>query len=207
MSINRIQKRIIGEAINTFKLYGIKYTRVDTIATKLHISKRTLYDYFSSKEDLLLNCLLFEINKIKRNFLEMEIDYESSLELIVRLDEMIFLEVLSYCPAFYQDIRICRNAQNIINEQFKLWIQSTFLSICNEAISEGTITQNCKSQFLLSFLENNLRASYSSHQQQLKDVKDIHKYTTLTYLTGICTEYGRELLETIEKGNYNENNL
>ena len=53
-----LRERIIDTALNSFATHGIKSITMDDIAAALGISKRTLYEVFSDKETLLMECLL-----------------------------------------------------------------------------------------------------------------------------------------------------
>lgn len=48
-----IQNKIITKAYELFKNYGYKHARIDDVANQLHISKKTLYRYFASKDEIL----------------------------------------------------------------------------------------------------------------------------------------------------------
>ena len=51
MDSNQEKKKIIADAFKEhFQYYGYKKTTVDDIAKELHISKKTIYQYFSTKE-------------------------------------------------------------------------------------------------------------------------------------------------------------
>ena len=49
----RIIDNVISCAAKYFRKHGYKKTTVDEIAARVHISKKTLYTYFSSKKDIL----------------------------------------------------------------------------------------------------------------------------------------------------------
>ena len=50
--------RIIKKSIELFNTSGCKSVTMDQISTNLHISKRTLYEIFDSKEALIMECLV-----------------------------------------------------------------------------------------------------------------------------------------------------
>lgn len=52
-----LKQKILYTAMSLFKEKGIKAVRMDDIATKMVISKRTLYEIYSNKEDLLYECI------------------------------------------------------------------------------------------------------------------------------------------------------
>ncbi len=69
-------RQIIEEAIRQFQDMGLRFTMQD-VAQALHISKKTIYSAFASKEDLLIAMLdagFEEIHKDKRAILESDMD-------------------------------------------------------------------------------------------------------------------------------------
>lgn len=56
MTSEETRKKIISSATAMFSEHGCRRITMDDIAGELHISKRTLYEYFEKKEDLLTAC-------------------------------------------------------------------------------------------------------------------------------------------------------
>ena len=52
-----IRDRIIEGAAELFRTYGIKSVTMDSLANHLGISKRTIYEVFSDKDELLIGVL------------------------------------------------------------------------------------------------------------------------------------------------------
>lgn len=52
-----LRRRIIEEATQQFFRYGIRNITMDDIAIALGISKRTVYEIFKNKNDLVISCL------------------------------------------------------------------------------------------------------------------------------------------------------
>ena len=59
-----IYSQIIEVAHQLFIEHGIKDVKMDDIATKLSISKRTIYELFNDKEQLLREVLKFQNEKM-----------------------------------------------------------------------------------------------------------------------------------------------
>lgn len=67
------KKKIVDTALQMFNARGCKGVTMDDIAQELHISKRTLYETFANKEDLLSECVKGmheEVEAMHRNFFE-----------------------------------------------------------------------------------------------------------------------------------------
>ena len=58
-----LKERILKTAMAEFKQRGVKAVKMDDIANKLSISKRTLYEVYANKEDLLLAGLRREVEE------------------------------------------------------------------------------------------------------------------------------------------------
>jgi AcrR family transcriptional regulator len=62
-----IRERIRVKAEELFMQYGIRSVSMDDIATQLGMSKKTLYQYFSDKDELVDEVLNNEINEMQDN--------------------------------------------------------------------------------------------------------------------------------------------
>ncbi len=51
---------ILNQVRRLYQRYGIKSVTMDDVATHLNISKKTIYEHFTDKEDLVRNVLLLE---------------------------------------------------------------------------------------------------------------------------------------------------
>lgn len=57
MQSDENRKRVIETAVRQFNEHGCRAVTMDSLASALHISKRTLYEMFDNKETLLLECI------------------------------------------------------------------------------------------------------------------------------------------------------
>ena len=83
---------IIPCALTLFMKYGYKKTTVDEIASGARISKKTLYEVFPSKEEILREAIWRETRKVIR-------DFEKTLSEGAGADEMM----LSLCRVIFAD--------------------------------------------------------------------------------------------------------
>ncbi len=65
---SKIIEKVIPYAGKLFRKYGYKKTTVDDIASGIHISKKTLYDVFPSKENILSETLWRETKEVLIRF-------------------------------------------------------------------------------------------------------------------------------------------
>lgn len=88
-----IQKEAIADSFQKhFTHFGFKKTSVDDISNELHISKKTIYQYFSTKEEIFY----YVVSRIARQYLQsMEVDlaqFTSVRKQLPHLIRLIFAE-------------------------------------------------------------------------------------------------------------------
>ena len=66
MASDENRKKIVETAVELFSNSGIRGVTMDDIAAAMHISKRTLYETFANKEELLAECLMFVHDAIRQ---------------------------------------------------------------------------------------------------------------------------------------------
>jgi len=54
MEVNSIKDKIISESIELFLKYGVKSVTMDDIAKHLGMSKKTIYQHFKDKEEMII---------------------------------------------------------------------------------------------------------------------------------------------------------
>ena len=62
-----VREHVVQAAAKAFTRKGVKTVRMDDIAADLSISKRTLYELFHDKEDLLLDVMRLHREEMKKS--------------------------------------------------------------------------------------------------------------------------------------------
>ncbi|SDZ97013.1 transcriptional regulator, TetR family [Porphyromonadaceae bacterium KH3R12] len=109
-----LRERIIQQATDLFSFHGIKNVSMDDLASSLGVSKRTIYQYFKNKEDILKSCILSFCENRDRRIIEIMAQSENvvcgCLQIIndykyTRFPAAIFWEdIYKYYPEVYQYI-------------------------------------------------------------------------------------------------------
>jgi TetR/AcrR family transcriptional regulator, cholesterol catabolism regulator len=101
-----IKNRIVEQASLMFFKYGIRSITMDEIAESLGISKRTLYEHFANKEELLKTCIQFkyeENKKLQETFLAEHPD--NPLEIIHLHFRHAIITMNTLHPNFFNDLK------------------------------------------------------------------------------------------------------
>ena len=95
-----LQEKILNAAIDVFQEKGMKFT-MDDVAKKIRISKKTLYQVFATKEEMLLALADYCFADIKKS--EREVLMEASLNTLEKLKKIMIV-----LPERYQSIGLSK---------------------------------------------------------------------------------------------------
>lgn len=99
-----VKKRIIIQAGELFMKHGIKNVSMDEIASKLGISKRTIYQHFTDKEEVLLNFLDYTEKEQIRELKKLAETLPTITDIFLHILEMQRGTESFYCVRFQEDI-------------------------------------------------------------------------------------------------------
>ncbi len=196
--MGNVRDNIIGGATELFLKKGCKVITMDDIAKSLGMSKRTIYENFKDKEELLACCLelLFEnVDKevdrmmYSENFILSFLEFKDSTNSILhRIPKDFFLEVKRYFPETFKKIvetRICNHEEKTILFLEKGKREGYFLKSLNNKILCLMMQEVGKA---LADEEVFSQRNFSSEELFLNGF--------IPYLRGVSTQKG---IETIDK--------
>ncbi|MBP8959734.1 MAG: TetR/AcrR family transcriptional regulator [Bacteroidales bacterium] len=99
------KSKIIEGSAELFRKYGIKSVTMDIIATNLGISKRTIYEYFSDKDELLIGVFEYMSKKQKEVVTQIMHESENIINAIFRLIRITLDYFYTMSPGFIEDIK------------------------------------------------------------------------------------------------------
>lgn len=153
-------ERIIKGAETLFFEYGPSKISMDDIAKRLGMSKKTLYKYFSSKEELIFKVIYSMANSVS-----------ASVEKVIKNDELDFLskmrnmlEAVGYTlsnkitPRFIQDMKKAHpRIWEKIEEYRTRNIITYFNQIFEEGVQAGMLRRDLDRNILLMILLTSVR--------------------------------------------------
>ena len=99
------KSRILSEAETLFGKKGIRETSIDDICHQVGISKRTFYQYYRQKEDLIADFISIGMDKVQHD-LDSYIWQREPVEILLSLSSQAAKKVLfNPPPAFVEEIR------------------------------------------------------------------------------------------------------
>ena len=84
------REAILGAAKRAFRDFGVQGTSMDKLAEMAEVSKRTVYNHFVTKEDLVLHLLR---DLWDRSMVQIDVEYQSDAPLAAQLGRLIEAEI------------------------------------------------------------------------------------------------------------------
>lgn len=84
------REAIIMAATQAFQEYGVKGTSMDKLAELANVSKRTVYNHFATKEDLVMHLIAQQFENAKQS---VTMQYDSSRDVADQLCDLILQDI------------------------------------------------------------------------------------------------------------------
>lgn len=195
-----IQKNIIIErASKMFVAQGVKAVRMDDIAQELSISKRTLYELFGDKEELLYQSILYFLVKGQERRVEQSKSVENSLEvMLICLRDMIAYAPLSsrirtnlkrFYPSVFERLESDARANSF--EDIGRWVK--------RCVASGYFTKTADSDFVVKVLQDSVHGIMVMDKLESTDNVQLTSritYALVIFIRGLCTPSGIAVIDT-----------
>ena len=99
-----LRQKILETAMSLFVKHGIKKVKMDDVAAALTISKRTLYEVFTDKENLLLSGLKMSRERSEKRMSKIVEENDNVMEIIIKVFKQKIDESRDIDPRIVADL-------------------------------------------------------------------------------------------------------
>ncbi|MPL94196.1 hypothetical protein SDC9_40346 [bioreactor metagenome] len=193
-----LRDRIIEVSSDLFMSNGCKSVTMDEVAAANGISKRTLYEHFKDKTNLLEECLLMMEEKMKmlgekafsgsKSIIELVcLEHESQSDMMINMRIRFFEELKKYYPALYEKM----------DKRFTDFHKVTTRKFLERGQKEGLFFINIDMEVvgrmvfeIATIIQNSEIFSLANHSR-----KQLFRETMVMYFRGISTEEGIKMID------------
>lgn len=186
-----------------FETYGLKSIRMDDIAGHLGVSKRTIYEIFGDKENLILECMRYHSREHVHkklsgtgedmNIIEEMLYILDSWDKNINVNYKLALNLKKFYPKVF----------DIISEENQEEGYAKLRKKLIKGVEDGLLADNINYDLAISIFSNSIYGLTNRQNLILpKNVseKDAYKYVITYFFRGIATEKGIKMIdEYIEK--------
>lgn len=191
-----LKKRILDCAVDKFFTLGIRAVKMDDIAKALGISKRTLYEIYSDKEQLLVDGFKYQFEISEGRLVEAQKNSNNVIELLVAFYNIHMVEMSKFNPVVYMDVEKYPKAKDFLEKHARTR-DGVALEFFQCGISEGYFRDDIDYRIMLDILSLSTRAILTEQLFNKYPLQHLFHNIMIIYLRGLCTLKGVTLLDEL----------
>lgn len=196
------QEKILKVSLELFFKYGIKRVTMDDIAKELGMSKKTIYQFYKEKDDLVSQLCQIELQKQNTEFAELQTMAIDPLHEIILISEkmrsmlqpinpMFFLDLQKFYPTAYDQFVKFREycSSTLIYKNIKVGVES--------GLYRKEIDVEFTAQYRMAQIDMVMFGNYFSYDKI--SFAKAHELILDMFVYSICTIKGHKLINNYKK--------
>jgi AcrR family transcriptional regulator len=166
--MENLNENIVQTASKLFEQYGIRSVSIDNVCSELRISKKTFYQHFTQKEDLVDAVLLFQKKNNTERFEKLFIGKNAIDSLILMIKEIkksvenesptMCFDLQKYYPKVYEKHEAIKSAEMKLGFEMNL----------HQGIAEGYYRDDLDIELISLFHSIQIKNTFELMQQSSK---------------------------------------
>ncbi len=189
-----LRERIIDTAIQAFAAHGVRSVKMDEVSHALSISKRTVYELFDNKEDLLFA----GVQKYRRQKEEEMVAFMSQspsvIDVILYAYRSKVEESKNTNPQFYADITKYPRVMELLEEN-KEYNRKRLSEFLMRGVNEGYFRHDIDYSVVVYLFDAIGHQVMSRQLYKLFTIEQLFMNLVFISIRGICTPLGAKLLD------------
>ncbi|MFZ4521663.1 MAG: TetR/AcrR family transcriptional regulator [Bacteroidales bacterium] len=196
--MNAKAQHILEQVEKLYRRYGIKSVTMDDVASHLGVSKKTIYEFFSDKEDLVKQVLLFDHDH-RCDFLNaLENENLNAIESLFEVYKMINATLREFNPSMEYDIKkYYPNLFLKMREVKRKRMYEAVFNNLNQGKKEGLYRKELNSKIIAKIHVFRTESLYDNDMftmEELTSLKMFHEIF-IYHIQGILSQEGRSFFE------------
>lgn len=196
-----LKSRIIDYAMTEFFKRGIRAVKMDEISQGLHVSKRTVYEIFGDKEELLLAGMKQQKEEMRKALVEFADEKARNvIDVLGYVYKLQMKQNEKVGPIFFEEIHRMPRVLEFLRETHEAE-RAESIRFFEAGIREGLFRKDMNYKLMLNIAR--VATEEVMHRQMYLEhsMNEIYSNWYLVIIRGICTERGLRLLnETLANG-------
>ena len=201
VEINEYRKelkcRIIDYAMGEFYKRGVRAVKMDEISQGLHVSKRTVYEIFGDKEELLLAGLKIKSQEMREKLEAYACNVAHNVVDIIGYFYKLQMEVNSMVGvAFYAEIHRMPRVIEFFDQEHEREFADR-VKFLKAGVEEGLFRQDIDYSLTMELLSASMSEIMRNQLYKKYSMQEMFDNYFLVIIRGFCTERGAALLNKV----------
>lgn len=186
----QLREKILKISMEEFKSKGIRVVKMDDIAALLGISKRTLYEIYSNKEELLLECVKFQEEQYDAYMASFEKDSSNNvIDIIIEFYNKQIQWLSDVNPLYFSDIQKYSQVVSYF-ERRDIERKQDKMIFYQRGIREGVFRDDVDYDVLSRILKASIDYIKQTQMYKEYDLTRILNNIIMLFIRGVCTYDG-----------------
>lgn len=192
-----LKSRIIDYAMGEFYKRGVRAVKMDEISQGLHVSKRTVYEIFGDKEELLLAGLKIKSQEMREKLEAYACNVAHNVVDIIGYFYKLQMEVNSMVGvAFYEEIHRMPRVIEFFDQEHEREYADR-VKFLKAGVEEGFFRQDIDYSLTMELLSASMSEIMRNQLYKKYSMQEMFDNYFLVIIRGFCTERGAALLNKV----------
>lgn len=195
----QLRQRIIATATHEFESKGVKSVKMDDIATLLSVSKRTVYEIFGNKADLVLECVRHDLDITDRKIEDFaKCPRHNVIDIMLYFYELKMNRMSRIVPTYFIELEKYPQVVKLFDERRKQRQAKSSTFFAN-GIKQGFFLTGVNYELIEKIADLSIQEAMTRQLYLQYNLKDIFSNLIMVFMRGLCTSKGIEELEKSER--------
>ena len=188
--------KLLTGAEELFMRYGVRSITMDEIAKHLSISKKTLYQYFADKDDIVASVTALHLNREREEHMEGIRGARNALEELVNLSLCLKENLRGMNPSLLFDLQKYHHRAWQIWIEFKnVFIRNTMIDNMKRGIEEGLYRPEINPEILAVVRLESVQLGFDEQlfPRDRYDLATVQLNILEHFIHGLLTDKGKKL--------------
>lgn len=190
-----INERIIAGAGALFMKYGARSVTMDDIARDLSVSKKTIYQYYKDKDEIVTLASQLHIEQEKKEFVSIEASSHSAIEEMVKISQCIRKIVGQVNPSLLYDLqKYHRKAWDLYLDYKNEFIKDSVVNNLERGIKEGCYRKEIDVEVIATHRVEQVQMAFDDKifPRNKFNFSEVQMQLFDHFLQGLLTDHGRK---------------
>lgn len=194
-----LRDKILRTAIRLFKQHGVKSVKMDDISNALAISKRTLYEIYDNKEELLLAGVRHDqMNKRQQMEAFATKGNHNEIEVMAKFVKIQMEDLNNISPLFFSEIGLYKRVVSFLQEH-KAEQRRYILDFIQQGVEHGYFMPGLNYDIVIDMGDGVMNHVMETKLYEQYPIQEIfHNYVSVL-MRGYCTDKGIQELDKLFK--------
>lgn len=205
-----VKTKILKGAEELFMRYGVRSITMDEIARHLGISKKTLYQYFLDKDDIVASTTYNHLVRERKQFDQIAEESANSVEELVKLSHCLKENLKGMNPSLLFDLqKYHQKAWNIWVEFKNKFIRESVVRNLNKGINEGLIRAEINPEILAVVRIETVQMGFDDQlfPRDKFNLPQVQMQILEHFIHGLLTDKGKKLYQKYRELNHQPSNI